>query len=121
MSDSDHDRLDERSLALHRLIAAKVRADPALLDKARENLRRWQGASGSPSLAFAEWEQILSGSVDQVTAFLVERSERAARLRQSSPFAGVLTEDERRAVLKRYTIARDVSLAINSLVRLMPQ
>lgn len=33
---SDHGRLDERNLALLRLIAAKVRADPALLDKARE-------------------------------------------------------------------------------------
>ena len=32
---SDHSRLDERSLALHRLVAEKLLADPALLDKAR--------------------------------------------------------------------------------------
>ena len=95
---SDHSRLDERSLALHRLVVEKVQADPALLDKAQENVRRWQEASGSPSLALAEWEEILSAPVDQVAAFLVERSERATRLRQSSPFAGILTEDERRAI-----------------------
>jgi hypothetical protein len=96
---SDHIRLDERSLALHRLIAEKVRADPALLDKARENLRRWQGTTGGPSLA--EWRQILSGPVDQVAQFLVERSQKATRLRQSSPFPGILTEDERRPSMNR--------------------
>jgi hypothetical protein len=37
---SDHTRLDERSLALHRLVARKVLADPTLLDKARANVRR---------------------------------------------------------------------------------
>jgi len=58
---SDHSRLDERSLAMHQLIATKVQADPALLDKARENVRRWQASDGSPKLALAEWEQILDG------------------------------------------------------------
>lgn len=100
---SDHSRLDERSLALHALVARKVQAAPALLDKARENMRRWQEASGSPSLALVEWEQILSAPVDEVTALLVERSERATRLRQSSPFCGILTEDERRAIYESYS------------------
>ncbi|HTV32721.1 MAG TPA: hypothetical protein VME69_06415 [Methylocella sp.] len=100
---SDHSRLDERSLALHALVAQKVQAAPALLDKARQNIRRWQQANGSPSLALAEWEQILGSPVDQVTAFLVERSERATRLRQSSPFAGILTEAERRAIYESYS------------------
>jgi hypothetical protein len=84
----DHSRLDERSLAMHQLIAANVQADPALLDKARENVRRWQASEGSPKLALAEWEQILNGPVNQVAQFLAER---ATRLRQSSPFAGILT------------------------------
>jgi hypothetical protein len=99
---SDHSRLDERSLALHRLVARKVQADPALLDKARGNIRRWQEANESPSQALAEWQQILSGGADQVAAFLVERSERATRLRQSSPFAGILTEAERRVVFESF-------------------
>lgn len=100
---SDHTRLDERSLALHRFIAGKIRANPALLDKARANLRRWQESDDSPSLAFAEWAQILTGPVDQVAQFLVERSERALRLRQSSPFCGILTEAERRAVYESHS------------------
>jgi hypothetical protein len=96
--DSDHIRLDERSLALHRLVVQKLLADPVLLDKARANVRRWQQSHGSPSFALAEWERILSGTVDQVANFLVERSERATRLRQSSPFTGILTEAERLAI-----------------------
>jgi hypothetical protein len=100
---SDHSRLDERSLAMHQLIAAKVQADPALLDKARENVRRWQVSEGSPKLALAEWEQILDGPVNQVAQFLAERSERATRLRQSSPFAGILTEAERGTIYESYS------------------
>ncbi len=100
---SDHNRLDERSLALHQLVAQKVLIAPALLDKARENMRRWQAANRSPSLALAEWEQILNSPVNQVVAFLVERSERATRLRQSSPFCGILTEAERQAIYESYS------------------
>lgn len=100
---SDHSRLDERSLAMHRLVARKVLADPALLDRARENVRRWQKTDGSPSLALSEWENILAGPVDQVARFLVEPSERATRLRQSSPFAGILTEAERQTIYESYS------------------
>ena len=81
---------------MHRLIAGKVQADPALVDKARANVRRWQESIG-PSFALAEWEQILSSTADQVAAFLVERSERATHLRQSGPFTGILMEAERLA------------------------
>lgn len=100
---SDHNRLDERSLALHRLVAEKVVADPALLDKARGNMRRWQENHGSLSPALAEWDRILSGPADQVARFLVERSEKATRLRQSSPFTGILTEPERLAIYESHT------------------
>ena len=100
---SDHTRLDERSLALHQLVAEKLRAAPALLDKARANVRRWQEANESPSPALTEWAQILRSPANDVLALLTERSPRATRLRQSSPFAGILTEEERRAVYESYS------------------
>jgi hypothetical protein len=100
---SDHSRVEERSLAMHRLVARKVLADPALLDKAREAVRRWQRMDGSPRLALTEWEGILSGPVDEVARFLTERSERATRLRQSSPFCGILTDSERLAIYESYS------------------
>ncbi len=100
---SDHNRLDERSLALHRLVAEKVRAAPELLDLARENLRRWQDAQGTASPAYAEWAQILASPASHVLALLAERSERATRLRQSSPFAGILSQEERREIYESYS------------------
>ncbi|MBV9528724.1 hypothetical protein [Sphingomonas sp.] len=99
---SDHSRIDARSLAMHRLVAAKLRANPAILDEARDTLRRWQKMDGSPALALSEWENILSAPVAQVSQFLEERSERANRLRQSSPFAGVLTDAERRTIYESF-------------------
>ena len=100
---SDHARLDERSLALHRLVAQKLVADPSLLDLARANVARWQSANDTPSFALAEWEQILSGPIDEITALLVDRSEHATRLRQSSPFAGILTDAERKAIYESFS------------------
>ena len=99
---NDHTRIDERSFALHVCVAEKLTADPSLLDIARQNIGRWQSASDTASPALAEWQQILDGSLADVIALLTERSERATRLRQSSPFAGVLTETERLAIYAGY-------------------
>ncbi len=100
---SDHARLDERSLALHRLVAQKLVADPSLLDLARANVGRWQAANDAPSFALGEWEQILGQPIDEIAKLLVDRSERATRLRQSSPFAGILTDAERKAIYESYS------------------
>jgi hypothetical protein len=53
-------------------------------------------------VALQEWEQILDYDMDRIAALLSERSERASRLRQSSPFTGILTESERMAVYESY-------------------
>jgi hypothetical protein len=100
---SDHVRLEERSLALHRLVAEKVAANPALLEEARANMRRWQAGEGSPNLALAEWEGILEEPIETITALLTHPGERARRLRQSSPFAGILTERERNVIYESYS------------------
>ena len=48
-----------------------------------------------------EWLDLLkSSSVDQVLKLLVDDSENARRLRQSTPFAGILTQKERRQILE---------------------
>ena len=43
----DHRLIDERSLALHRLVAQKLRADPLLLGVAKANLVRWEPSASS--------------------------------------------------------------------------
>jgi hypothetical protein len=96
---SDHRRLDLRSLAMHTLIARKLTRDPGLLAVARANLRRWSKRSGSNTPAWLEeWQAILKRPWREVAALVTEWSPHATRLRQSSPFAGVLTPQERKRI-----------------------
>lgn len=93
----DHLGIDEVSLALARLVAARLRARPELLNLARENLSRWrQRNADSPSLlrCYAEWEAILTRPLADICALLVAETEEGQRLRQNSPFAGVLSPAE---------------------------
>ena len=89
-----HGQIEERSILLHRVIAQRVSENPALLEVARNNLRRWIGQQGE-RLYWTEWEKILEDSMEEILAFMVSPTERARRLRQSSPFSGILTPQER--------------------------
>jgi hypothetical protein len=96
-----HAWIDRRSLALHDAVAAKIEAHPELLDVARANLVRW--ISRAPQGALLEWKDLLERtSVADLITLLRSETETATRLRQSSPFAGVLTPEERRAILRRH-------------------
>jgi len=100
-----HQWIDERSLALHVAVAAKLEAQPELLDVARQNLQRW--LSMRPAAALREWQAILDRTpLPEVIGLLRARSEDAARLRQSSPFAGVLSKSERQSILDTYESRR---------------
>lgn len=100
-----HEWIDQRSLALHEAVAAKLEARPELLDVARANLQRWLAAS--PVAALREWQEFLDRtSLPDLLALLRSPDEQAARLRQSSPFAGLLSPKERRAILDDYESRR---------------
>lgn len=100
-----HQWIDERSLALHAAVAAKLEARPELLDVARQNLERW--LSMRPAAALREWQAILDRApLPDVIELLRARSADAARLRQSSPFAGVLSQSERQSILDVYESRR---------------
>ena len=99
----DHRTIDCRSLALHRLVAGKLRADSRLLDLALGNLVRWEPtASTAVRPVLAEWRALLVSTVDEVIAVLIGEDERSVRLRQSSPFAGALTPEERFGILREF-------------------
>ena len=93
-----HEWLDRRSLALHEAVASKLETDPGLVAKARSNLDR--SLRTNPSPALEEWRDILeSATVPDLLLLLRSPTESAVRLRQSSPFAGVLSAEERRRVM----------------------
>ncbi len=105
----DHRDIDRRSLAFDRLIAARIRENPALVDKARANLRRWRSTASPGALrTLEEWNVLLEGPFDDLMTLLQADDERATRLRQSSPFCGILSRDERLEILKQFA-AHDAS------------
>lgn len=90
-----HRLAEERSLAYHRLIAERLRHRPEILDTARRRVQGWLEAGDSAPFFARKWAEILAGEASSIAAFLVERSELATELRQSTPFAGALTPQER--------------------------
>ena len=93
---SSHRLLEARSLAMHAVIARKIERDPTLLAIANRNIARWSGRwkEGTPAW-LKEWQELLKQPWQHVAALITEPSEHGARVRQSSPFAGVLTNEER--------------------------
>ena len=98
-----HRLAEARSLAMHCLIAQKIAADPRLLDVARRNLAAWaERYGGSVPRALDEWRAVLDRPWPEIAALITDPGESATRMRQSSPFAGVLTARERRRVYEAF-------------------
>ena len=89
-------RIELRSLALHRSVAEMIRRDPLAIERALSNLVRWETSVQCSWIG--EWRELLLGPRERLLTFLTEQSERADRLRQSSPFASVLPSSERRRI-----------------------
>jgi hypothetical protein len=90
-----HERVERRSLALHRAIAAKLRADPGLLEIARQNIRNWS-SNGSNSQPYLDtWRELLNLPLEELPTLIQEDSPWMTELRQSNPFAGILEPKER--------------------------
>lgn len=90
-----HHRLERRSLALHRAMAAKLREHPELLAIARDNLARWSQMGSRSQPYWDTWRELLTQPLEEILAVMTEDSPRMTDLRQSSPFAGVLEPKER--------------------------
>jgi hypothetical protein len=97
-----HELAEERSLAIHREVAARLRVDPALVAAARARVEGWL-ADGSVHPFYARaWHELLAGPAARLLEVLTDPGEAARALRQCSPFAGVV--DPR----TRWRIWRDV-------------
>jgi hypothetical protein len=103
-SKNPHERIDRINLAMDRLTATKIRRDPSVVNIARANLRRWMESDGDfVHPVHAEWLDILQFlEPSELADFIESDTPKANRLRQSTPFAGILTEDERLAILREH-------------------
>lgn len=96
---ADHQRHEERSLKMHRLVAECYHLTPVdVIRFGLENLKRWR-QQGVDCDDFGVWERILHSSPQRLPEILCGSGEEAIRLRQSSPFAGLVPEDIRRRIL----------------------
>jgi hypothetical protein len=86
------------------LISKKIESNPALVDEALETLDRWRQLGNMPPRRAAQWETILQDArrgkrgLRRLLALLRDNSERAVRIKDFGPFAGILTTKERRKV-----------------------
>jgi excisionase family DNA binding protein len=101
-------RDQQRSLWLAYAIAGRLVADPEpVLALARANLAQMRSASrGQAARWLDEWARLLDGPVEKILTALTATSPKARELRQNSPFAGALTDDERRRILDAWTHTR---------------
>jgi hypothetical protein len=100
---SSHRIAEARSLAMHVVIAKKIERDPTLLEVPRHNLERWRAQwPDKPPPWWREWRALLQRPWPEIAALITEPSENAARLRQSTPFAGVLTDAERARIYEAF-------------------
>ncbi|PRY27178.1 helix-turn-helix domain-containing protein [Pseudosporangium ferrugineum] len=98
-----------RLLWLHRAVAGRLVRDPgAVVAAARitlRSLRRLHGEGGSWEW-LDRWDAVLDEGVEAVLDALTSSAEYAVHLRERSPFAGILSEAERRRVLAAFAESR---------------
>lgn len=94
-------RDQRRSLWLAFAIGGRIAANPDSANLlARRNLSTMRKSARGQTISWLdEWERLLNGKTDLLLTALTSRSPRGRDLRQNSPFAGVLSQDERDQVL----------------------
>jgi len=101
-------RDQERSLWLAYAVAGHIANNPSTaLVLARKNLKVMrQSSRGQARIWLDEWDKLLDGPVEDLLATLTSRSPKARELRQNSPFAGLLTEQQRHQVVEAWKSMR---------------
>lgn len=97
--DDGHSGASLRALAVHEAIARRL--DRETVRYARSMLWRLR-EEGRIHPRYADaWEELLAGDLDQIRLGIVADTEHGRDLRQNSPFAGALSEAERREVMRQ--------------------
>lgn len=100
-----HTQIDERALELAKRIVACIDSDPtrAGLEKARATCARWHRILPEfERRNVDEWAAILEQPWSGIRKTLLDPGEEGKRLRQSSPFCGVISNDERWRIMREF-------------------
>ncbi len=92
---------ERRSLAISEAVAQRLVTEPeAVTAVARRNIERMRAAATHEHPWLDIWHGLLDLGPAYLAMVLTSKDQFARDLRQSSPFAGVLTDDERSAALR---------------------
>ena len=88
--------------AAHRLAMARLRAEPSRIGEVQALLRRWREQSGRTrsDLYWDEWERLLVMPIDDFESVICADDEHATVLRSVSPIGVLISEAERRELLR---------------------
>lgn len=93
-----HRSAELQSLAYHRLVAERL--SEAIVDAARRRVDRWRNEARVHPTWVAAWEKLLTRPIAEIAETIAADSPKARELRQTSPFAGVLSQQERRRIVE---------------------
>jgi len=93
-----HRTAELQSLAYHRLVAERL--DEDLVERAQNRVRRWRSHGRVHRRWIDEWERVLAMPLPRIAKIISADTMHSRALRQTSPFAGVLSEHERRLLAK---------------------
>ena len=89
--------------ALHEAIIDKIRKDPTLLEIPIKNIEQWKKQNNFPQPYLDDWLAHFEKGQKHLFDFMLEPSQEGQRLRSSSPFAGILNQQERMEIFKRFS------------------
>lgn len=92
-----HRLAERRSLAIHRVVARRLRRTTAA--DALHLVWQWRQTGVIAPQYASRWEAILDGTLRQIRLVLTSDDPTARELRQNSPLAGVLSPAERQKIL----------------------
>jgi len=95
--DGGHRDAQLRSLAYHRAVAQRL--DERIVRDAQDRLTRWCSQARIDPRYAQRWKKILTKPPAQIARLIGADTPHMRDLRQSSPFAGALSEPERRRAL----------------------
>lgn len=96
-----HTHHELKSLQMHSIVAERFHEDPEYVIRfGLNNLQKWK-RNGVHCDDFDIWETILRKQPSRLVDVLCSDDEESIRLRQSSPFAGLIPEELRMQILSR--------------------
>jgi hypothetical protein len=95
-------RIEVLLQAAHRLAVSRLRAQPGRLGEVRALLHRWRAQSGRTrsDVYWDEWERLLEPPIDDFESVICADDEHATVLRSVSPIGVLISEAERRELLR---------------------